>query len=60
MVDFANISREFEKTNQAYFEELNKEYSLSLDEEEMSQAFGSLFISNEEIPHLSSQVQQVH
>lgn len=59
VVDFANISREFEKTNQAYFEELNKEYSLSLDEEEMSQAFGSLFISNEEIEKHLKEAQSI-
>lgn len=47
IVDFANISKEFDKTNQAYFEELNHEYESS--GEDFHNIYGSLFVSSEEI-----------
>lgn len=46
VVDFADIKQEFDKTNQAYFEELNREYGT---EEEPENVFGGLFVSPEEI-----------
>lgn len=49
VVDFADISAEFEITNQAYFKELKAEYSENLDEEDPSNIFGSLFMSKAEI-----------
>lgn len=49
VVDFADISKEFDATNQAYFEELNREYGDNLDEENSHALFGSLFKSQEEI-----------
>lgn len=49
VVDFANISKEFNETNQAYLEELTREYSTGLTGEETANVFGSLFVSNEEI-----------
>lgn len=49
VVDFADISAEFEVTNQAYFRELKEEYSENLDNEDPNNIFGSLFMSKEEI-----------
>ncbi len=49
VVDFADISAEFEITNQAYFRELKAEYSENIDDEDPSNIFGSLFMSKEEI-----------
>lgn len=50
VVDFADISKEFEVTNQAYFEELNREYGDALDEGDNSNdIFSSLFMSKSEI-----------
>lgn len=49
VVDFADISDEFEVTNQAYFRELNQEYSENLDGEDPDNIFGSLFMSKPEI-----------
>ncbi|MGV3009794.1 DEAD/DEAH box helicase family protein [Streptococcus thoraltensis] len=46
VVDFADISQEFDLTNQAYVEELNREYADVVDEENV---FGSIFMSAEEI-----------
>lgn len=46
IVDFANISKEFDKTNHAYFEELNNEYGNSIDTRDI---YGSLFVSSTEI-----------
>ncbi|WJV42995.1 DEAD/DEAH box helicase family protein [Apilactobacillus kunkeei] len=48
IVDFANISEEFDKTNNAYFKELNEEFS-SLNDDEKNNMFGDLFVSQEEI-----------
>ena len=47
IVDFANISKEFDKTNHAYFEELNREYQDS--GEDFDKIYGSLFVPVEEI-----------
>lgn len=49
VVDFADISAEFEITNQAYFRELNQEYSENLDGEDPDNIFGSLFMNKNEI-----------
>lgn len=49
VVDFADISSEFEVTNQAYFRELKSEYSENLDDEDPNNIFGSLFMSKSEI-----------
>ncbi len=49
VVDFANISKEFDITNKAYFEELNREYDTATTGENENDAFGSLFMSKEEI-----------
>lgn len=49
VVDFADISAEFEATNQAYFRELNQEYNENLDGEDPESIFGSLFMSKTEI-----------
>lgn len=57
VVDFADISAEFEATNQAYFRELNQEYSENLDGEDPDSIFGSLFMSKSEIDQRISDVQ---
>jgi len=49
VVDFADISAEFDITNRAYFEELNREYDTQSTGENESDVFGSLFISKDEI-----------
>jgi type I restriction enzyme R subunit len=49
VVDFADISEEFDITNKAYFEELNKEYDTSSTGEDANGVFGSLFMSESEI-----------
>lgn len=49
VVDFADISKEFDATNKAYFDELNREYGNNLDGEKGQDVFGSLFMSEEEI-----------
>lgn len=49
VVDFADISEEFDVTNKAYFEELNKEYGTTSTGEEPNDVFGSLFMSEHEI-----------
>lgn len=50
VVDFADISREFDITNQAYLRELKDEYSQQLDNgEDPDTLFGSLFVKKEEI-----------
>jgi len=46
VVDFANISDEFEATNQAYLDELSREYA---DYENPNDVFWGLFMSEEEI-----------
>ncbi len=57
VVDFADISEEFEVTNQAYFHELNEEYSENLDDEDPNNIFGSLFMSKTEIDQKIAEVQ---
>lgn len=49
VVDFADISQEFDATNQAYFEELNREYDTGNTGEDTENVFGSLFVSEEEV-----------
>lgn len=49
VVDFADISKEFDETNQAYFEELNREYDTGDTGEETENVFGALFVTPEEI-----------
>lgn len=57
VVDFADISEEFEVTNQAYFRELKEEYSENLDDEDPNNIFGSLFMSKAEIDQKISEIQ---
>ena len=49
VVDFADISQEFDKTNKAYLEELNREYQTALTEEDGDNPFGTIFVSAEEV-----------
>ncbi|HAX03789.1 MAG: hypothetical protein A2Y45_08280 [Tenericutes bacterium GWC2_34_14] len=49
VVDFADISEEFDITNKAYFEELNREYDTASTGETPNDVFGSLFMSEHEI-----------
>jgi type I restriction enzyme R subunit len=57
VVDFADISAEFEVTNQAYFRELKAEYGENLDDEDPNNIFGSLFMSQSEIDQQIAEVQ---
>lgn len=57
VVDFADISAEFEVTNQAYFRELKEEYSDNLDNEDPNNIFGSLFMTKAEIDQHIAAVQ---
>ncbi|HRK76260.1 MAG TPA: type I restriction endonuclease subunit R, partial [Streptococcus parasuis] len=45
IIDFADISKEFDKTNKAYLEELNREYQAALTEEDGDNPFGTIFVS---------------
>lgn len=58
VVDFADISKEFEDTNQAYFRELNEEYNENLDGENTNDIFGSLFMSKSEIDNKIADVER--
>lgn len=49
VIDFADISKEFDKTNKAYLEELNREYQAALTEEDGDNPFGTIFVSPEEV-----------
>lgn len=49
VIDFADISDEFDKTNRAYLEELNHEYALEVTGENGEDVFGTIFVSAEEI-----------
>lgn len=49
IVDFANISSEFDKTNEAYAQEFNKEFSYNQTGVDPKDAFGNLFVSADEI-----------
>lgn len=57
VVDFADISKEFDLTNKAYFEELNREYDTWSTGEDTQNVFWSLFMSQEEIELWLNQVQ---
>jgi type I restriction enzyme R subunit len=57
VVDFADISAEFEITNQAYFKELKSEYSENLENEDPANIFGSLFMSKAEIDLQVTEIQ---
>ncbi|WP_029185956.1 DEAD/DEAH box helicase family protein [Streptococcus suis] len=49
VIDFADISKEFDKTNKAYLEELNREYQAALTEEDGDNPFATIFVSPEEV-----------
>ncbi|HFR4576362.1 TPA: type I restriction endonuclease [Streptococcus suis] len=49
VVDFADISKEFDKTNRAYLEELNREYQSALTDEDGENPFGAIFVTPEEV-----------
>ncbi|MBS8066452.1 DEAD/DEAH box helicase family protein [Streptococcus suis] len=49
VIDFADISKEFDKTNKAYLEDLNREYQAALTEEDGDNPFGTIFVSPEEV-----------
>lgn len=51
VVDFADISHEFDLTNRAYFEELNQLYGEELLEQDDTGVFDSLFRSEEDVDH---------
>lgn len=51
VIDFADISKEFDRTNRAYLEELNQEYDTTLTGENGEDIFGSLFVPADEISH---------
>ena len=51
VIDFADISKEFDRTNRAYLEELNQEYDTALTGENGEDVFGSLFVPADEISH---------
>lgn len=59
VVDFANISKEFDATNQAYFDELNREYDIGSTGENSENVFGSLFVRPEEISRKIDDAQKV-
>ncbi|MDR1583785.1 MAG: DEAD/DEAH box helicase family protein, partial [Prevotellaceae bacterium] len=59
VVDFADISKEFDITNRAYFEELNREYDTATTGENESDVFGSLFMSKEEIDEKVEKIRTV-
>ena len=59
VVDFADISKEFDKTNRAYLEELNQEYDTSLTGENGEDVFGSLFVPAEKISQELSKTERI-
>lgn len=59
VIDFADISKEFDKTNRAYLEELNQEYDTILTGENGEDVFGSLFVSADEISQELSKTEQI-
>ena len=59
VIDFADISKEFDKTNRAYLEELNQEYDTTLTGEKGENVFGSLFVSAEEISEELSKTEHI-
>lgn len=58
VVDFADISKEFDATNKAYFEELNREYGKNIDGENDQDIFGSLFKTQDEIENEISEIKE--
>ena len=56
VVDFADISQEFEETNEHYLAELNNEYQSGVDDQD-SNVFNSLFVSREELENYIDQIQ---
>ena len=59
VIDFADISKEFDKTNSAYLEELNQEYDITLTGENGEDIFGSLFVPADEIAQELSKTKHV-
>lgn len=59
VVDFADISQEFDITNKAYFDELTREYDTWTTWEDEQNIFGSLFMSKEEIEDSLNKIQVV-
>ena len=59
VIDFADISKEFDKTNRAYLEELNQEYDTTLTGENGEDVFGSLFVSADEISQELSKTEHI-
>ena len=59
VIDFADISKEFDKTNRAYLEELNQEYDTALTGENGEDVFGSLFVSADEISQELSKTEHI-
>jgi type I restriction enzyme R subunit len=59
VVDFADISEEFDVTNRAYFQELNREYNTETTGENESDVFGSLFMSKDEIDEKIERIRTV-
>ena len=59
VIDFADISKEFDKTNRAYLEELNQEYDSTLTGENGEDVFGSLFVSADEISQELSKTEHI-
>ena len=59
VIDFADISKEFDRTNRAYLEELNQEYDTALTGENGDDVFGSLFVPADEISHELSKTELI-
>ena len=59
VIDFADISKEFDRTNRAYLEELNQEYDTALTGEKGEDVFGSLFVPADEISHELSKTELI-
>ena len=59
VIDFADISKEFDKTNRAYLVELNQEYDTALTGENGEDVFGSLFVSADEISQELSKTEHI-
>lgn len=59
VVDFADISKEFDVTNKAYFDELTREYDVWSTGEDEPNIFGSLFMSKEEIEEWLNRISAV-
>lgn len=59
VVDFADISQEFDITNKAYFDELTREYDTWTTWEDEQNIFGSLFMSKEEIEESLAKIELI-